>query len=97
MAAMVTEPQPLTSIFFEKARMGVGLRGEAHLESILKADSSLRMLAALSTKWLPPRDACCMAELYLPSAAAANHLSTCGALQAWHRQQPITLSYYGNI
>ena len=26
--------------------MGVGLGGEAHLESILKADSSLRMLAA---------------------------------------------------
>lgn len=71
---MVTEPQPLRRIFLGKARMGVGLRGEAHLESILKADSSLRMLAALSTKWLPPRDACCMAELYLPSAAAASHL-----------------------
>ena len=57
--------------------MGGGVRGEANLESILKADSSLRMLAALSTKWLPPREACCMAELYLPSAAADSYLSTC--------------------
>ena len=42
----------------------------AHRESILKADSSSRMLAARSTKWLPPREACCMDELYLPRAAA---------------------------
>lgn len=77
MAAMLSESQLLSSISLEKARMGVGLKSEANLESILKADSSLRMLAALSTKWLPPREACCMAELYLPSAAADNHISTC--------------------
>ena len=41
----------------------------AHRESILKADSLSRMLAARSTKWLPPREACCMEELYLPRAA----------------------------
>ena len=77
MATMLSEPQLLSSISSERAWMGGGLEGEANLESILKADSSLRMLAALSTKWLPPREACCMAELYLPSAAADSHLSTC--------------------
>ena len=46
----------------------------AHLDSSLKADSLLRMLAALSTKWLPPREACCIAELYFPSAASMTTL-----------------------
>ena len=50
----------------------VGFQSKAlltDLDSILKAVSSLRMLAALSTKWLPPKDACCIDELYFPRAA----------------------------
>ena len=43
---------------------------ETDLESILKADSLSRTLEALSTNSLPPKDACCIAALYFPSAAS---------------------------